>query len=309
PSVDSLSVQAWLAVGVGVTLIACIALAVAVMALAREVGMLRLQLGTQGALEIAGEGPEVGSRADELVRRLEIEDEQLGLAVFTSEGCHVCQTLAPAIESVGRDPLVAVRAFDEVAESETWNSIGIPGSPFAVALGADGTVLAKGTFNNLAQLESVLATADRRRQHGIAPGGDQGTTEGKHGRLPIGASPPPPAPCLPRKNPLPPRLSGAGEWRADGGDRRQDGGHPDRAGGVRRLPLLRPHLHHRVMPASDRPAQDRLAGLSPPRERRPGRGRPRPAGQRRRSADRRPGPAPSRSRRAAHPARAAHPGV
>jgi hypothetical protein len=31
-----------------------------------------------------------------------------------------------------------------------------------VALGADGTVLAKGTFNTPGQLESVLATAERR---------------------------------------------------------------------------------------------------------------------------------------------------
>jgi hypothetical protein len=39
----------------------------------------------------------------------------------------------------------------------------VPGSPYAVALDADGTVLAKGTFNNLAQLESILAAGERRR--------------------------------------------------------------------------------------------------------------------------------------------------
>jgi hypothetical protein len=32
-------------------------------------------------------------------------------------------------------------------------------------------VLAKGTFNNLAQLESVLATAERRRPDLVAGGG------------------------------------------------------------------------------------------------------------------------------------------
>jgi hypothetical protein len=188
PSADSLGVQAWLGIGVGVALVALTALAVAMLALAREVGMLRLQLGTQGALEIAGEGPEIGSRADQLAPRLEMKDERLGLAVFTSEGCHVCQTLAPAIENVAKDPLVAVRTFDEVADAEVWRSLGIPGSPFAVALKADGTVMAKGTFNNLAQLESVLGTAERRRSQGIpAPAGGQAETEGKLGRLPIGA--------------------------------------------------------------------------------------------------------------------------
>ena len=46
---------------------------------------------------------------------------------------------------------------------------------------ADGTVLAKGTFNNLAQLESVLATAERRAERGAERGAD-GAWE-----LPIGA--------------------------------------------------------------------------------------------------------------------------
>jgi hypothetical protein len=53
--------------------------------------------------------------------------------------------------------------FDEVRDADAWREADAPGSPFAVAIGLDGTVLAKGTFNNLAQLESVLATAERRR--------------------------------------------------------------------------------------------------------------------------------------------------
>lgn len=169
PQLDSidLSTDAWLGIAAGVALVACAALAVAVLALAREVGMLRLQLGTQGALEIAGEGPDVGSRADALATRLAVPSangtEHLGLAVFSSEGCHLCQTLSPAIENVANDPHVTVGVFDEVADATLWRDLGIPGSPFAIATDEGGTVLAKGTFNNLAQLESVLATAERRR--------------------------------------------------------------------------------------------------------------------------------------------------
>ena len=122
--------------------------------------MLRLQLGTQGALEIAGEGPDVGSRADILASRLAVPasngSERLGLAVFSSEGCHLCQTLSPAIENVANDPHVTVGVFDEVADAALWRELEIPGSPFAIATDDSGTVLAKGTFNNLAQLESVL---------------------------------------------------------------------------------------------------------------------------------------------------------
>jgi hypothetical protein len=169
PLVDwnALSTDAWLGIAAAVALLACAGLTVAVLALGREVGMLRLQLGTQGALEIAGEGPEVGSRAEALASRLVVPpangSERLGLAVFSSEGCHLCHTLSPAIENVAKDPHVTVGVFDEVADAALWRDLAIPGSPFAIATDEGGTVLAKGTFNNLAQLESVLATAVRRR--------------------------------------------------------------------------------------------------------------------------------------------------
>jgi len=158
----SIGTDGWLGIAVAIALLGCGALTIAVLALAREVGMLRLQLGTQGALEIPEEGPGVGTVATELAARMVLNGAQLRLAVFTSEGCHICQTLAPAIENVANDPLVEVAVFDEVAEAELWRALGIPGSPFALALDQTGTVLAKGTFNNLAQLESVLATAARR---------------------------------------------------------------------------------------------------------------------------------------------------
>ena len=68
-----------------------------------------------------------------------------------------------AVDTFGRDPRVALRRFDEVRDAGAWTTADVPGSPFAVALDADGTVLAKGTFNTGAQLESVLAAAERRR--------------------------------------------------------------------------------------------------------------------------------------------------
>jgi hypothetical protein len=169
PLVDwsALSTDAWLGIAAGAALLGCAGLAVAMLGLAREVGMLRLQLGTQGALEIEGEGPDVGSRAQALASRLDVGAangvESFGLAVFSSEGCRLCQTLSPAIENVANDPHVTVGVFDEVADASLWRDLGIPGSPFAIATDDRGTVLAKGTFNNLAQLESVLATAARRR--------------------------------------------------------------------------------------------------------------------------------------------------
>jgi hypothetical protein len=165
---SDLSTDEWLGLGLAVALIACAGLGVAVLALAREVGMLRLRLGPEGALEIAGEGPELGSDAG---LELSFEPEsRLGLAVFVSENCHVCHALEPAIAALGRDPLVALASFEERADAVVWERLGIPGSPFAIAVAPDGTVLAKGTFNNLAQLETVLGAAERRQAEREAMG-------------------------------------------------------------------------------------------------------------------------------------------
>jgi hypothetical protein len=157
------STDEWLGLGLVVALLACLALGIAVLALAREVGMLRLRLGPGSPLEIPNEGPAVGDRVRLADRLPEMGPTGIGLAVFTSEGCHVCHGLVPAIESLRGEPEIAVEQFDEVIDADIWRDLEIPGSPYAVALDAGGTVLAKGTFNNLAQLESVLATAGRRR--------------------------------------------------------------------------------------------------------------------------------------------------
>lgn len=161
---DDLSSTTWLTIGLAIALVAVVALAVAVAALAREVGMLRLAVGPQSALEIPEEGPPLGADsglASHLDPRADVG--VLGLAVFTSEGCRLCQTLAPALRSLGRDPHVSLFELDEVRDAGHWRRLDVPGSPYALALDASGRVLAKGTFNSLPQLESVLAAAERRR--------------------------------------------------------------------------------------------------------------------------------------------------
>ena len=158
----ALTTDEWLAAGLVVALASCAGLALAVLALAREVGMLRLRLGSDPALEIPDEGPELGTGSDVISRFEPGERAELALAVFVSSGCSACAALEPAIASLASEPVLAVESFEEGAEPEVWAAMRIPGSPYAVAMALDGTVLAKGTFNDLAQLESVLATAERR---------------------------------------------------------------------------------------------------------------------------------------------------
>jgi hypothetical protein len=141
-------------------------LAVAVFALAREVGVLRLSAGSRGALEIPGEGPAVGAPQPWAAAMRPGPRTALRLAVFTSDGCPLCAQVAPAVAHVAADPLLAVRIFDERDDAPVWRAAAVPGSPYAVALSGEGVALAKGTFNSLRQLESVLATA-RARERGL----------------------------------------------------------------------------------------------------------------------------------------------
>jgi hypothetical protein len=154
--------ERWLTVGLIVALAAIVGLAATVLALAREVGVLRLSIASQGALEIPEEGPSLGARQGWEAELPPRADGQLGLAIFSSEGCPMCRHLGPAVAYVAADPLLAVRVFDEVADASVWAAAAVPGSPYAIALGAGGVALAKGTFNSLVQLEGIVATARER---------------------------------------------------------------------------------------------------------------------------------------------------
>jgi Methylamine utilisation protein MauE len=153
------STDAWLGIGLGVALLAVAALAVALLALARELGELRLAVAPQAALSLDHEGPELGGRVA-LIERFE-RRAPLSVAVFTSPGCSLCAALGPSLELLGNDPELELRLFDEEADADAWKALAVPGSPYGVVLAPDGEVLAKGTFNSLFQLESLLAQATR----------------------------------------------------------------------------------------------------------------------------------------------------
>lgn len=157
----------WLTLGLAVSVAAVAALGLSVLALAREVGVLRLRMSTQGALEIDDEGPAVGIAQTWAAAVPATPRALMKLAIFTSDGCSLCRRVEPAVAHVAADPLLSVRIFDELADAPVWAQATVPGSPYAVALDLDGVALAKGTFNSLAQLESVLATA-RVRERGVS---------------------------------------------------------------------------------------------------------------------------------------------
>lgn len=154
----------WLTIGLALSIATVAALAMALLALAREVGVLRLEMGSRGALEIEDEGPSLGV-AQPWAEVVPAGPRTLmKLAVFTSDGCPLCTSVSPAVSHIAADPLVAVGIFHELEDAHVWRQAGVPGSPYAVALDLDGVAMAKGTFNGLAQLESILATARARER-------------------------------------------------------------------------------------------------------------------------------------------------
>ena len=141
-------------------------LCVVVVALARQVGTLHLRLGPRGALEIDTEGPALG----DVVPAFDARDADgapvvLGgpgprrLILFSSPTCIVCREVAPAIPAAAQaGGLLAQVVHDPEAE----RTFDVPGTPFALVIDELGTVRAKGTVNNLEQVEGLVDTAERR---------------------------------------------------------------------------------------------------------------------------------------------------
>jgi methylamine dehydrogenase accessory protein MauD len=180
--------QGWWAASYVMLWFLVIALCVIVVALARQVGTLHLRLGPRGALEMDDEGPPLGEAPmplearDETGRIVRIGGPGPGqLLLFVSPNCMVCDQVLPAVRAVAAatdlSPYVLSDAAADdvrtlvdkkpgapiVASREAARAYEVPGTPYAVVLDELGVVRAKGTVNNLEQVEGLVDTAQRRR--------------------------------------------------------------------------------------------------------------------------------------------------
>ena len=170
-----------------------VVLAIVVVALARQIGTLHLRLGPRGALEIDEEGPALGEEVEPvLASDLEGREVALGgadmpqLLLFVSPGCDICRQVLPSVNAVAREgdlsPILVtdaderdsaayarkVRAVPVVSSPEAIEEFQVPGTPYVVVTDADGVVRAKGTVNNMEQMEGLVDTARRRLEAGFA---------------------------------------------------------------------------------------------------------------------------------------------
>lgn len=158
----------WWAVAFVVQWVLLVVLALVVVALARQVGTLHLRLGPRGALEIDTEGPAVGEAPPVLdARAADGSALRLGgpgegrLVLFSSPTCPVCEEISPGVPAAAAAAgLQAQILHDPEAES----ALNVPGTPFALVMDDRGVVRAKGTVNNLEQVEGLVDSAFRRME-------------------------------------------------------------------------------------------------------------------------------------------------
>lgn len=132
-------------------------LVVLVLALYRQVGVLESRLGPRAALELAEEGPPLGSEAPALPALARSGAE---LVAFSSPGCRLCAELAPALAALEREGL-PVHGVKEDQDAEVFAAWSVPGTPFVV-YAVDGRVAAKGLVNTLEQIEELIDMGERR---------------------------------------------------------------------------------------------------------------------------------------------------
>lgn len=171
-----------------------LALTVVVVALARQIGTLHLRLGPRGALEMDDEGPALGDAPESFdVETIDGRRVTIGgpgeaqLLMFVSPGCMVCEQVLPSIPVVARSGEMTPYVLTDVDSFETKRAFEpkrlgsaiasapavaqayeVPGTPYIIVLDDLGVVRAKGTVNNLEQMEGLVDTARRRLSGGAA---------------------------------------------------------------------------------------------------------------------------------------------
>jgi methylamine dehydrogenase accessory protein MauD len=190
--VEKAEMSASLMVSNVVLWILVIVLALVVLALARQVGILHERVAPAGALQPTN-GPKVG----ELTEAMSIADitgstvtvggpnanGKSTLVMFTSPTCPVCKSLVPTAKSLAkaeknRLQLVFASDGDSVEQHQAYvrdleldsypyvlsqklgMSFAVSKLPFAVLIGADGTLQSKGLVNTREHLESLIEAMD-----------------------------------------------------------------------------------------------------------------------------------------------------
>jgi thiol-disulfide isomerase/thioredoxin len=135
--------------------ITVVVLSVAVIALARQIGVLHARIAPMGT-HFAGEGPELGSAAPAV--GLDWASAALTLVAFTSPTCTVCRELRPSLDALARqDAGLRLHVVDlNDTTRPVFDAFNVRSTPYLVSIGRDATVLGRGVANTLEQIEELV---------------------------------------------------------------------------------------------------------------------------------------------------------
>ena len=180
--------EGWWAASYVVLWLLVVVLCVVVVALARQIGTLHMRLGPRGALEMDDEGPPLGE-APQPVDATDIDGRTVTIGgpghaqvlLFVSPGCMLCEQVLPALPAIASTNDLSPYVLTDVDATESALTFGpkrlsgpvvparaiasayaVPGTPYVVVLDRLGVVRAKGTVNNLEQMEGLVETGRRR---------------------------------------------------------------------------------------------------------------------------------------------------
>jgi hypothetical protein len=143
----------WIAAFVVLTMFVLV-LAIAVVALMRQVGVLHARIAPMGT-HFAGEGPEPSSTAPDI--GISYARSPLTLVVFTSATCTICRELKPSIEALRRQEVgLTVHTVSLEDDRPVFDAFNVRSTPYVVTVSADSQVLGRGVANSLEQIEELL---------------------------------------------------------------------------------------------------------------------------------------------------------
>jgi thiol-disulfide isomerase/thioredoxin len=134
--------------------VAVLVLAIAVVALLRQIGVLHARLAPLGT-HFAGEGPELDSAAPSV--GLDWNTSPLTTVLFTSTTCTICRELKPSIDALTRQYRdLRFETVDADANAATFSAFSVRSTPYIVTVDRNGIVRGRGVANSIEQIEQLI---------------------------------------------------------------------------------------------------------------------------------------------------------
>ena len=155
----------WLVAFLALWLVVAV-LAVAVVALLRQIGVLHQRLAPMG-VHFASEGPVLDAPAPGV--GIDWSVSTLTVLLFTSPTCVLCRELKPSLDAFRRQYReLRVQTVDLETEAAVFDAMAVRSTPYVVAVDRDGVVRGRGVANSLEQIEELVREARLGMNEGSA---------------------------------------------------------------------------------------------------------------------------------------------